>query len=108
MLYVLSNRAALEASRSRVLIPRNCTPLSLSAAATAARFGASARQGAHHEPQMLMTTTLPLYAARLSWPPATVLPDSAGAALRSAGFSTLMSPLPLTKLELPEFELPED
>lgn len=55
-----------------------------------------------------MTTTLPLYAARLSCPPVIVFPDSSGACLRSAALMTLIAPLPLTKLELPESEPVED
>src|SRR6516162_10453838 len=78
--------------------PMKATPAWPNERASAARVGASARQGVHHDPQKFITTTWPRKRARLSLAPVRVVPLTGGAC---GGFrlpKTVVPPVPDTKL----------
>ncbi len=64
----------------------NLTGSALKCVASAASAGASRRHGAHHDPQKLITTTLPRSAASLNLLPVSVVPLIAGAGGREPGW----------------------
>src|SRR3954465_14652893 len=85
--YVTRPRSnAIAASRSsRELTPMKVTPFALVAWYVFSRSSASARHGAHHEPQKLTTTTLPRSWLTAYFPPSSSLPVTSLIAVRRAG-----------------------
>src|SRR5579883_1169895 len=67
---------------SRVLIPRNFTPRAWYFWYVSSSAAVSSRQGAHQEPQTLITTTSPLSWSSENFCPSSVVPVSFGAATR--------------------------
>src|SRR6266508_2616445 len=86
---------AVAASRpSRMSTPTSATPRALVAWLVASSSGASARHGAHQEPQKFTTITLPRSEPRSNGVPSSSSPDTAGAGLRAAAGNTSTVPAP--------------
>ena len=79
----------------------NSTPSAFVAVATALKSGASTRQGGHHGPQKLSTTTLPCWACRSQLPPPTSAPVTSGADFRSVAAMVWPVGVPLTNRNSP-------
>src|SRR5665811_1133030 len=88
-------KARSAAASSLTEIPTNSTPWFFILVAVAASAGASLRHGGHQEPQTLTTTVLPSKSSSEIELPSRSAPEMSGEGLRSAGWTTVISRLPL-------------
>src|SRR4051812_33281967 len=98
---LLVRKAFASCSSSLTLTPRKSTPRPLSSAATCWNSGVSTRQGGHHEPQKLITATLPSSVADRNRPPSSSVPENDGAEARFAPGITVPGGVPATNRNSP-------